>query len=136
MPQKSLGQRLARRIARMKGDVFVRQDFLDLADYDQVGRALRTLTATGRLVKIGYGLYSRAAVSPFTGKAAPVKGIRILAVEALRRLGIQTGQTTLELSYNEGGTTQVPSGRVVAVSKRIRRKIGYDGNYVSFERLP
>jgi hypothetical protein len=36
--------------------------------------------------------------------------------------------------YNAGRSTQVPTGRVIAVKSRISRKIGYDGNYVAFER--
>jgi hypothetical protein len=131
-----LEKRITRRIARTKRNVFLRADFLDLGDYDQVGRALRRLILKGELVKVGYGLYSRAAPSPFTGIPVPLKGIRTIAAEALTRLGVRTGQTQLERSYNEGRTTQVPSGRVIAVGKRVRRKIGYDGKYVSFERLP
>jgi hypothetical protein len=57
-----------------------------------------------------------------------------MAVEALGRLGIETAPTRLEQAYNAGRSTQVPSGRVVAVTKRVRRKIGYDGIFLGFER--
>jgi hypothetical protein len=36
--------------------------------------------------------------------------------------------------YNAGRTTQVPTGRVVGVRQRVRRKIGYNGISLSFER--
>jgi len=36
--------------------------------------------------------------------------------------------------YNAGRTTQVPTGRVVGVRQRVRRKIGYNGFTLSFER--
>ena len=56
----SLQDRLEKRIARKRGDVFLRADFDDLGGYDQVGRVLRGLVRKGRLMKIGQGLYTRA----------------------------------------------------------------------------
>ncbi len=129
----SLENRIKRRIARKKGDVFLREDFDDLGGYDQVGRVLRELTRRGELVRVGYGLYSRAAKSMLTGAPIPAGGLRTLR-EALGRVGIKTGQTRLERSYNAGETTQVPTGRVVAVDRRVRRKIGYAGITLGFER--
>ncbi len=118
---------------KKRSDVFLRDDFLDLAGYDQVGRALRGLVSKGQMLKLGYGLYTRAAPSPFDGQPAPIKGLRTLAEEALGRLGVKTAETELERAYSAGETTQVPSGRVIAVAKRVRRKIGFAGNYMSFE---
>lgn len=130
----SLETIISERVAlKKRRDVFLRDDFLDLGGYDQVGRALRQLVRKGRLLKLGYGIYTRAAPSPFNGQPAPVKGLRTLAAEALGRLGVKTAPSQLERAYNTGQTTQVPSGRVIAVSKRVRRKIGYAGNYMSFE---
>ncbi len=59
MKPESLEERLSNRIARKRGDVFLRADFSDLGGYDQVGRALRGLVRKGRLMKVGYGLYTR-----------------------------------------------------------------------------
>lgn len=123
-----------KRIERKRGDVFLRADFKDLGGYDQIGRGLRELVRKGRLLRIGQGLYTRAAPSPFDGRPAPVKGLRAVAAEALERLGVKTSPTKLERAYSAGETTQVPAGRVVAVRKRVRRKIGYNGTFVSFER--
>jgi len=50
------------RIERQRRDVLLRSDFADLGGYDHVGRALRQLVQVGRLLKIGSGLYARAAV--------------------------------------------------------------------------
>lgn len=134
MRTESLETRMVKRIDRKRGDVFVRSDFKDLGGYDQVGRVLRELVRKGRLLKVGQGLYTRAEPSPFDGRPAPVKGLRAVAAEALKRLGIKTASTELEKAYEAGETTQVPAGRVIAVEKRVRRKIGYNGTYVSFER--
>ncbi|MBF0529564.1 MAG: type IV toxin-antitoxin system AbiEi family antitoxin domain-containing protein [Deltaproteobacteria bacterium] len=134
MRSEALETRLMKRIDRKRGDVFMRADFKDLGGYDQVGRALRRLVSKGRLVKIGQGLYARALESPFDGTPSPVKGLRTLAAEALKRLGIESAPTRLEQEYNTGQTTQIPAGRTIGVTKRVRRKIGYNGIYVSFER--
>lgn len=134
MRPRNLEQRIVQRITRKKGDVFLRDDFNDLGGYDQIGRVLRQMVQHGHLVKLGHGLYTRAAPSPFDGTPAPIKGLRALAAEALGRLGIPTAPTRLEDDYRAGRTTQVPVGRVVAVTKRVRRQIGYNGTYVRFER--
>lgn len=128
-----LQKRLSKRIDRKRGDVFLRSDFGDLGGYDQVGRALRNLVREGRLLKIGQGVYSRAVKSPFGDAVVPPKGIATLT-EALDRLGIETAPSRLEQDYNAGRTTQVPTGRVVGVRRRVRRKLGYNGFALSFER--
>ena len=129
----SLEQRLETRITRKRGDVFLREDFRDLGGYDQVGRALRQLVRKGQLLKLGYGIYTRAAKSPFTDKPVPPKGLRTLK-EALTRLGVEVVPTRLEEAYNAGRSTQVPTGRVVGVRGRVRRQIGYDGVVLGYER--
>ena len=131
---KTLEKRIERRIARMKSDVFVRADFTDLGGYDQVGRGLCQLVSKGRLLKIGYGLYTRAMVSPLSGRTVPIKPLPALATDALDRLNVAIRPSSLERAYGEGRSTQVPTGRTIAVKGRISRKIGFDGKYVSFER--
>lgn len=132
--KETLETQMVERIDRKRRDVFLRADFDDLGGYDQVGRALRQLVRNGRLLRIGSGLYARTRRSTIDGSPTPVKGLRDLVDEALRRLGIQTTPTRLEQAYSAGKTTQVPSGRRVAVNKRVRRKVGYNGVLVSFER--
>jgi hypothetical protein len=133
MKPETLETQLLKRIARKRGDVFLRTDFRDLGGYDQVGRVLRGLVRKGVLMKAGYGLYTRTRPSLLDGKPLPAKGIRELAVEALGRLGIQTAPTRLEQAYDAGETTQVPTGRVIGVRGRVRRKISYNGFPLSFE---
>lgn len=131
----SIADQIERRIARAKvRNVFLRRDFEKLGSYDAVGRALRRLTEKGRLVQIGYGLYAKAERSPFSGKPAPVVGISRLAAEALSRLGKKVEESSFSKAYSSGRSTQVPTGRTVAVKGRVRRRIGYDGKYVAYER--
>ena len=129
----SLEYKIMARMARKKCSVFVREDFKDLSDYDQVGRALRNIAKNGRLIRVGYGVYAKAKKSTITGELVPVVPLPELAKEALARLGIKTAPSRLEKDYNAGKTTQVPTGRVIAVKGRISRKIGYGGAYVSYE---
>jgi hypothetical protein len=133
MRPETLETRLLKRIDRKRGDVFLRADFEDLGGYDQVGRALRQLVRDGRLVKVGQGLYARARPSLTSGEPIPVGGLRALK-EALRRVGVETLPSRLEPDYNAGRTTQVPTGRLVGVNRRVRRKIGYGEVSLSFER--
>ena len=91
--------------------------------------------AKGVLVKVGYGLYARATVSPLSGKVIPTKSLPAIATEALNRLNVQMTVSSSAQAYNVGISTQVPTGRVMAVKdSRISRKIGYDGKYVTYER--
>ena len=132
--RQPLEYRVAVRIARSRASVFLRGDFKELGGYDQVGRSLRSLTAKGKLVRIGYGVYARAVISPISGKAIPAKPLPALAAEALSRLDVETVPSSFTLAYNAGFTTQVPTGRAIAVKGRFSRKIGYDGKYAVFER--
>ena len=50
MRRDSLNVLIAKRIARKRGDVFLRTDFDDLGGYDQVGRSVRYFVKTGKIV--------------------------------------------------------------------------------------
>ncbi|MZQ67899.1 type IV toxin-antitoxin system AbiEi family antitoxin domain-containing protein, partial [Escherichia coli] len=52
--------RIQSRLKRSKRYVFTRDDFKDIAGYDQVGRVLRELVREGQLLKVGYGVYTKA----------------------------------------------------------------------------
>jgi hypothetical protein len=131
----TLAEKVEARLARKKGDVFLRADFKDLGSYDRVGVVLGRFVRSGKLMKIGQGVYTRAAPSILDGKPVPVKGITAIMSEALKRLGVRTGPTRIERAYNEGRTTQVPSGQLIGVDRRVRRKLGYKGATMRFERV-
>lgn len=63
--------RIQSRLKRSKRYVFTRDDFKDLAGYDQVGSALRELVKEGLLLKVGYGVYTKARQNAITGKLMP-----------------------------------------------------------------
>ena len=63
--------RIQSRLKRSKRYVFTRGDCKDIAGYDQVGRALRDLIKEGQLLKVGYGVYTKARQNSITGKVMP-----------------------------------------------------------------
>lgn len=130
---KTLESRILGRIVRKKDSVFLRKDFLDLGGYDQVGRALKHLADNGKLVRIGYGLYSKARVSSLTGETIPTASLPTLAKEALERLGVKIMPSQAELAYNEGRSTQIPTGRLITVKSRVNRKISFKDTTIKYE---
>lgn len=120
-------------IAEQPGDVFLRADFAGLGSSSQVGHALRTLVNSEQLLRIGYGVYARSVKSPISGKSTLPKGLETL-IEAVERLGFKPLPTRMQHAYSEGKTTQVPTGRTIAIKGRLRRRLGYNGIYLSFER--
>tara|TARA_B100000989_G_scaffold295020_1_gene275185 strand:- start:457 stop:876 length:420 start_codon:yes stop_codon:yes gene_type:complete len=133
--RKSLKSKIAYRIRRSRYTVFVLADFKDLSGRDQVMRALRSLMLEGLVARIGYGLYARTKISRISGKPLPEKPLPELGKESMERLKIQTAASSSDEDYRSGRSTQVPTGRMIRVVKsRVSRKIGYNGNYISYER--
>jgi hypothetical protein len=131
----NLESKVSKRITRKKANVFLRDDFKDLGDYDQVGRVLRKLATKGKIVRIGYGLYAKTKVSALTGETVPITTLPNLGREALGRLKVKTAPTTADVAYQEGRSTQVPTGRLIGVKSRVIRKIGFKGAYLRYEHI-
>lgn len=132
---KKLESKILARIVRKKESVFLRNDFFDLGGYDQVGRALKYLADDNKLVRIGYGLFAKAKVSSLTGEIIPVSNLPNLAKEALGRLGVTVMPSKAETEYNEGRSTQIPTGRLIGVKNRINRKISFKGASIKYEYI-
>jgi len=131
---KTIESKILARISKKKSSVLLREDFIDLGGYDQVGRALRQLAQKGKIVKIGYGLYAKAKISALTGETLPAEPLPQLAREAMKRLGIKVLPTKAEQDYQAGKSTQVPTGRMIGVKTRISRKIGFKGASIYYEQ--
>ena len=133
--KRTLESKVAYRIKRSKASVFLRKDFNDIGGYDQIGRILRQLVKRRTLIQLGYGIYARSRKSIISNKRVPEKTLQELAKEVLQKLGVKTVPSTAEQAYNQGKSTQVPTGRVLGVQGRVVRKIGYAGKYISFEKI-
>ena len=132
--RRTLKNRILLRVSLKRDIVFTRGDFKELGDYDQVGRALKQLSREQKLIRIGYGLYAKAKLSKITGTLVPQSPLPNLAIAALTKLKVKIYPTTIDKQYNTGNTTQIPTGRMIAVQGRIIRKIGYNGAYIHYER--
>ncbi len=136
MPIKdTLEGRIAYRVKRSKTPVFMRNDFKDIGGYDQVGRILRGLVKKDLLISLGYGTYARSKKSSVSGAVVPERPLPELAKDLLKKLGVKVVPSSAEKAYNSGISTQVPTGRVIGVKGRVVRRIGYNGRYVSFEKV-
>lgn len=136
MPIKdTLEGKIKYRVKRSRTPVFVRDDFKDIGGYDQVGRILRGLVKNGLLISLGYGTYARSKKSSVSGIVVPERPLPELAKELLKKLGVKVVPSSAEKAYNSGKSTQVPTGRVIGVKGRIVRRIGYNGRYISFEKV-
>lgn len=125
------------RVKKRKDRAFVLNDFRDFIeryDYDQVLRALRILVKEKVLIKIGQGIYAKTKVFS-NGTVTLCSDLSELAEDTLKKLGVKTSKSKYWVDSNTGKTTQVPTGRVIAVNKRVRRKISYNGYEIEFESM-
>lgn len=134
MALNSLKVKIKYRISRNAGMVFVPADFDDLSGRDQIGRALRELVDDGVLIKFGRGLYAKARRSTLSNRVVPARPLPELAREALtRKLGVEVVPSREQERYDNSRSTQVPTGRVIAVKGRVSRKMAYDGKSITYQ---
>lgn len=117
--------RIQLRLKRSKRYVFTHDDFKDLAGYDQVGRALRELVKKGQLLKVGYGVYTKAQQNVITGKLIPAapRGSAAVVIEALERLKVDYRVVGAASAYNSGKSTQIPVSLEIKTSPRFKRTL-------------
>ena len=130
----SLEERIKRSIRLRADDVFVRSEFARFGSPAQISRALRRLIASGRLVKLGVGIYAKTKTSVLTGKPIPTRPVDVLAPLALAKLGVDVKASQLAAQYNAGTSTQIPAGTVLNTGKRkVTRRIGFGDRVVAYE---
>lgn len=137
MSRLSVKERMARSIARRKGEVILRADVESLASASQVSRALKELIQDGKIVRLGYGVYAKAKPSILSGKPIVRVSLAELAEEALQRLGVPARLGRAQEAYASGKTTQVPARTTFntgqrRISRRITvgiRTVRYENNY-------
>ncbi|MBK4769858.1 MAG: S-adenosylhomocysteine hydrolase [Pantoea sp. Morm] len=117
--------RMQSRLKRSKRYVFTRDDFNDLAGYDQIGRVLRELVNEGQLLKVGYGVYTKARKNAITGKIMPAApgGSAAVVIETLERLKVDYRLVGASDAYNSGKTTQIPASMQIKTSPRFKRTL-------------
>ena len=134
--RKSLILKIYKKVQRSKDNAFVLADFYTYCtDNDQILRALRRLVADKVLIRIGKGAYAKAKLSALTNDYVVSGGIIQAGRQALQKLGVKIFPTQAEKDYNNGISTQVPTGRVVGVNKRVNRTISFRGTKLTYERI-
>ncbi len=114
------------KIKRSRRYVFERKDFDGVASYDQIGRALNQLINRGCLMKIGYGLYTKAKVNSLTSRLMPTNpgGTDAILREVLRMKGIDYKIDSLSVKNMMGESTQIPSSmKYTWNTKQFNRKL-------------
>lgn len=130
----TINRKVQTRVKRSKGSVFLRSDFKDIADYDQVGRALRELVQEGLLIKIGYGLYARARINRITGNvmADNPSGSDGVVIEAMEKLGVEYQLDDLSRMNLSGDSTQIPAKvKIIPKNTRFTRKRAIGKQFVN-----
>lgn len=131
----SLEDKVRERIERSPENVFLSSDFADFANSAQISRLLRRLSEEGVLIKIGVGIFVKTIKSPYFDKPIPKMSFPELAREALQKLNVKTFPCDALLAYNNGLSTQVPTGLMIGVNKRVSRKLAYNGRSIKYERV-
>ena len=130
----SVKQRLLRSIAARSGEVVLRRDLAHFGSPAQVSRALNQLVAEGKLVRIGLGVYAKAAPGPISGIPMARQPLGALAAETFNRLGIRWQLGAAQRRYNERLTTQVPWRNTFDTGKRrISRRLQIGKQVVNYE---
>ena len=121
----SIKVQMQKRLGRSKHYVFMRADFKDIAGYDQVGRVLRNLVKDGELLKVGYGVYTKARKNSITGRLMPAcsGGSDAVILEALERLNVDYSLGRSSTQYLSGESTQIPAYTQIETPDRFKRRL-------------
>ena len=121
----TINNKVKNRIKRSKKFVFDRSDFKDLAGYDQIGRALKLLVDTEELLRIGYGLYTKARKNRITGNLMPSSpaGADGVLLEAIKKLGIDYKFDRFSEQSLNGNSLQIPASFKIITNCRFKRKL-------------
>lgn len=135
MKTRTLEEKMRTRIKKSTKVAFILSDFFDLSDRDQVGRVLRKLTQEAVVFKLGQGVYGKSKMSELFGRPVLAKSFPEVAKEALNKLNIKTFPSRAEVAYNAQESTQVPTGLVIGVNKRVSRTLSYNGKSIKYEHV-
>ena len=117
----TIASKVKTRINRSKRYVFARADFTDIAGYDQVGRVLKKLVDAGDLLRIGYGLYTKARKNRITGNLMPTSpaGADGVILEAIEKLGIDYKFDEFSQRSIDGDSFQTPASFQIITNRAI-----------------
>ena len=123
--KKSITFKVLKRINSLPGDVVLRSDIANLADPREVSRALNRLVQSGRLAKLGYGVYAKLARSEIAQTTYLKEGVLPTMRAALNRLNVSWEASPEEQDYQAGRSTQIPVNPTTKLKDRFRRQLRY-----------
>ncbi len=106
------------------------KDFLDLGSRDAVDQALSRLANSGRLRRIGHGLYAAPKISRVLNGPAPV-ALDVAIAALARRNGVRIMPDGL-LAANQLGLTNAVPAKATYVTDGHSRTLKIDGRTVRF----
>jgi hypothetical protein len=122
--------KILNKIKRSKVNVFIPSDFKGIATYPQVLRALKQLTDSKILIRLGYGVYAKTDLNPFDNQLYPAGNPTYNMRDLLGKLKLKWDYSQAVKDYNAGISTQVPVRNYIVVKDRFSRKLNVGGAYV------
>lgn len=121
----SIEYKALQRIKKIRSNVVLRQDLMDLGSYRQVSRVFKKMMDDNKLVKIGAGVYAKAYLSEMLNVPIIQGGFEQACKEALTKKGIEWELSTAAQEYNAGRTTQIPVRTSVRLKSRYRGTLSF-----------
>jgi len=121
----SIEYKALQRIKKIRSNVVLRQDLMDLGSYRQVSRVFKKMMDDNKLVKIGAGVYAKAYLSEMLNVPIIQGGFEQACKEALTKKGIEWELSKAAQEYNAGRTTQVPVRTSVRLKSRYRGTLSF-----------
>jgi predicted transcriptional regulator of viral defense system len=112
-----------------EGRIYFAEDFIDIANNEQVRLALSRLTKEGFLLRLGQGIYVYPKVDSLIGKVRP--SLEDIAHAIAKRDQIIIKPTGAYVLNKLGLSTQVPM-KVVYLTNGLSRKIKIGKNTITF----
>ncbi|BDX20917.1 hypothetical protein TUM22923_02380 [Polynucleobacter sp. TUM22923] len=135
MPQTTVKDRVIAKIKRSTSPVFLRKEFDRLGDYRQVSRAVNEVTASGVLLRVGFGLYVKARASSLDGQPVPTTTLLNIGLEVMRKIGVEADIGNDAKDLREGRSTQVPMLPIINIGRsRVSRKIAIGKREIVYEK--
>ena len=118
----SIVQRIRRSVARQASDVVLRRDMLRFGSSARVDVALAELVASGKLARVGAGVYAKTVLLDGGRRVVGVDAWSVF-FEALKKLDLDYEVHPLISQWLDGQTEQVPVRLIVRTQKRVSRKM-------------
>lgn len=135
MTSATIKDRISATILSSRSKVFIRQEFDNFGDYRQVSRAIKELSNSGVLMRVGYGVYAKARISSLSGRPVPEESLINIGLEVMRKLGVKADVGKEARALRDGLSTQMPMAPIISIGRsRVRRVIAIGSRKVVYEK--